>query len=81
LIIPRIRLGKRKSTEEQIINEIHFLLHGTGVRPYPLTVTETAKVLGVSRDTIYKNVKNIKDAIAFSNQKYFKISYYKLPSL
>lgn len=33
------------------------MLYGTGSRPYPLTVTETAKVLGVSRDTIYRYVK------------------------
>jgi len=41
---PHIRLQKKRSTEDQIINEIHSLLHGTGNRPYPLTVTETAKV-------------------------------------
>ena len=61
MITPRIRLEKKKSTEEQIINEIHSLLHGTGSRPYPLTVTETAKVLGVSRDTIYRYVKMMKE--------------------
>jgi hypothetical protein len=57
MITPRIRLKKKRSTEDQIINEIHSLLYGTGSRPYPLTVTETAKVLGVSRDTIYRYVK------------------------
>ncbi len=58
---PHIRLQKKRSTEEQIINEIHSLLYGTGSRPYPLTVTETAKVLGVSRDTIYRYIKKMKD--------------------
>ena len=57
---PHIKLKKKRSTEDQIINEIHSLLHGTGTRPYPLTVTETAKVLGVSRDTIYRYVKKMK---------------------
>jgi len=50
---PHIRLKKKRSTESEIINEIHSLLHDTGNRPYPLAVTETAKILGVSRDTIY----------------------------
>ncbi len=57
---PHIRLQKKRATEDQIINEIYNLLHGTGNRPYPLTVTETAKVLGVSRDTIYRYVKKMK---------------------
>lgn len=56
-----IRLQKKKATEEQIINEIHSLLHGTGPRPYPLSVTETAKLLGVSRDTIYRYIKKMKE--------------------
>lgn len=30
-------------------------------QPYPLTVTETAKVLGVSRNTIYRYVKKMKE--------------------
>jgi len=53
---PHIRLQKKRSTEEQITNEIHSLLHGTGFRPYPLTVTEAAKVLGVM-GTIYRYIK------------------------
>lgn len=57
---PHIRLQKKRATEDQITNEIYNLLHGTGNRPYPLTVTETAKVLGVSRDTIYRYVKKMK---------------------
>jgi len=56
---PHIKLQKKRSTEEQITHEIHSLLHGTGTRPYPLTVTETAKILGVSRDTIYRYVKKM----------------------
>lgn len=54
-------LGVKVDSYEQIINEIHSILHRTGSRSYPLTVTETAKVLGVSRDTIYRYVKKMKD--------------------
>ena len=32
---PHIKLKKKRSTKDQIINEIHSLLHGTGTRPYP----------------------------------------------
>jgi len=36
---------KKKSTEDQIINEIQFMLLGTRNRPYPHTMTETVKGL------------------------------------
>ncbi len=57
---PHIKLKNKRTTEDQIIEEIHCLLHGTGNRPYPLTVTETAKILGVSRDTVYRYIKKMK---------------------
>ena len=54
---PRIRLYGKRVTKDQIILEITNLLHGTSVRrPYSLPVQEVAKVLGVSRATIYKYI-------------------------
>jgi hypothetical protein len=38
-----IRLEKKRSIEDQIINEIQFMLLGTRGRPYPHTMTETVK--------------------------------------
>jgi hypothetical protein len=40
-----IRLEKKRSTEDQIINETQFMLLGTRSRPYPHTMTETVKGL------------------------------------
>jgi hypothetical protein len=33
---------------------------GKGPRPYPVSITETTKLLGVSRDTIYRYIKKMK---------------------
>ena len=55
-----IKLHGCKSTEEQITNEIYNLITGKGSRPYPLSVTETAKMLGVSRETIYQYIRKMK---------------------
>jgi len=55
-----IKLYGRKSTEEKITNEIYNLITGKGSRPYPLSITETAKTLKVSRVTIYRYIKNMK---------------------
>jgi len=65
---PHIKLKKR-TAEEQIINEIHSLLHVTGPRQYPLTATDTAKVLGVFHDTIYRYIKKMKEKKRFSKTK------------
>ena len=55
-----IRLYGRKSTEEKITNEIYNLITDKGSRPYPLSITETAKTLQVSRVTIYRYIKKMK---------------------
>ena len=55
-----IRIRKKSATEEQITDEIFLLLYGNGSRPYSLSVTETAKTLGVSRDTVYRYIKKMK---------------------
>ena len=58
--IPRIKLNGRRAAEEQITQEISSLIHGKSVRPYPLSVTETAKLLGVCRGTVYNYLKRIR---------------------
>jgi len=58
--VPRICLRGRRASEEKIAQEISDLLHGEGVRPYPLSVTETAKLLGVCRSTVYNYLKRMK---------------------
>jgi len=55
---PRVRLYGKRVTKDQIILEITNLLKGTSDRrPYSLSVQEVAKLLGVSRATIYKYIK------------------------
>jgi len=58
--IPRIRLYGKRTTEEQITQEIFNLLHGNGQRPYPLSVAEIAKIFDVNRNTIYNYIKRMK---------------------
>ncbi|MDF2423809.1 MAG: helix-turn-helix domain-containing protein [Nitrosopumilus sp.] len=55
-----IKIHGCKSIEEQITNEIHNLITGKGSRPYPLSITETAKTLGVSRETVYQYIRKMK---------------------
>jgi len=57
--IPRTRLRGKRVSEERIAQEISELLKGKGQRPYPLSVTETAKLLGVCRSTIYNYLKRM----------------------
>ncbi len=57
---PRIRLYGKRTTEEQITQEIFNLLHGNDQRPYPLSVAEIAKIFGVNRNTIYNYIKRMK---------------------
>jgi len=40
-----MRLNGRKTSEIQIVQEISDMIHGTGSRPYPIPVTEVAKML------------------------------------
>ena len=70
--IPRIKLRGRRATEEKITQEVSDLLHGNGTRPYPLSVTETAKLLGVCRSTVYNYLKRMK-TLDKSNTGRFKL--------
>lgn len=54
-----IRIHGKRLSEEQIANEIFNLISGEGPRPYPLTPTEVAKILGISRDTVYRYIKKL----------------------
>jgi DNA invertase Pin-like site-specific DNA recombinase len=58
-ITPRIRLYGKKAPQEKIAKEIRDLLEGNSSRPYPLTIIEIAKVLGVSRGTVYNYINRM----------------------
>ncbi len=75
--IPRIKLNGRRAAEEQITQEISSLIHGKSVRPYPLSVTETAKILGVCRTTFYNYLKRIRE----NQLEKTNTGRYKLPKI
>ena len=56
---PRMHLHSKKASETQIIQEISEMINGTGSRPYPLPITEVAKMLGVCRKTVYNYIKRM----------------------
>jgi len=55
-----IKIHGSKATKEEITDEIYNLITGRGSKPYPVSITETARLLGVSRDTIYRYIKKMK---------------------
>jgi len=59
LIIPRVKLYGKKVPQEKIAQEIRDLLEGNSSRPYPLTIAEIAKVLGVCRQTVYNYINRL----------------------
>jgi len=59
LIIPRVKLYGKKAPQEKIAQEIRDLLEGNSSRPYPLTIAEIAKVLGVCRQTVYNYINRL----------------------
>lgn len=56
----RIRLNGKKATQDQIANEIYNLIMGKGSRPYPASISETARLLGISRETVYQYIKKLR---------------------
>ena len=58
-VIPRIKLYGKKAPQEKITKEIRDLLEGNATRPYPLTIAEISKVLGVCRKTVYNYINRI----------------------
>ena len=59
-VTPRIRLYGKRAQQERISKEIRDLLEGNASRPYPLTIAEIAKVLGVCRQTVYNYINRLK---------------------
>lgn len=59
MIIPRVKLYGKKAPQEKIAQEIRDLLEGNSSRPYPLTIAEIAKVLGVCRQTVYNYINRL----------------------
>ncbi|HEY8110521.1 MAG TPA: helix-turn-helix domain-containing protein, partial [Candidatus Nitrosotenuis sp.] len=60
----RVKIDGRRTTREALTQEITSLFLGTSPRrPYPLSVTEIAKTLGISRETTYLYLKRAKDQI------------------
>ena len=67
-----MRINGKRSSEEKITQEITKLVHGNGYRPYPLSVTETAKLLGVCRSTVYNYLKRMQ-SLEKSRTGHFKL--------
>lgn len=62
IVRSRVRVNGRRITREHLLQEITELLQGTSQRrPYPLTVTEVAKLLNTTRQTIYNYIKHSKE--------------------
>jgi hypothetical protein len=55
-----MRLYGKKTTHSKITEEISSLLNGNSSRPYPLSVAEIAKVLGVCKKTVYNYINKTK---------------------
>ena len=58
-VTPRIKLYGKKATQDKITKEIKDLLEGNSARPYPLTIAEISKVLGVCRKTVYNYINRM----------------------
>jgi len=55
----RLELYGKKVTQDDILEEIYRLLYGKGDRPYPLKPSEIAKVIDLSRDSVYNYIKKL----------------------
>lgn len=58
----QLKLYNKKATSEDILIEINNLLYAKGHRPSPLKPSEIAKVLGLSRKTVYNYIKKLSKA-------------------
>lgn len=64
---PRLRLQGKRATRDELVTEIVSLLNCTSVRrPYPLSITEVAKIFSVSRQTIYTYLKAAKEKVSMA---------------
>ena len=55
----KLSLYGKKATSDNILEEIHRLLYAKGNRPYPLRPSEIAKIIGVSRKTVYDYIRKL----------------------
>ncbi|MBT8242586.1 MAG: HTH domain-containing protein, partial [Nitrosopumilus sp.] len=55
----KLKLYGKKTTPDDILAEIYQLLYAKGERPYPLRPSEIAKIIGVSRKTIYNYINKL----------------------
>jgi len=55
----RLQLYGKKVTQDDILEEIYRLLYGKGNRPYPLKPSEIAKVIDLSRYSVYNYIKKL----------------------
>jgi len=67
---------RQKTTYSKITEEINALLNGNSNRPYPLSVAEIAKVLKISRKTVYNYINKIpkQESIARLPSGHFALS-------
>lgn len=57
-----VRIDGKRVERKTLAKEIFSLLKGTSERrPYPVTVTDVSKILGISRETIYVYIRNFRD--------------------
>lgn len=59
--IPKLKIRGKRATAEQIESEISALIHGNGSRPYPISTSEVARILGISRTTVYYYLNRLKE--------------------
>ena len=57
----KLKLYGKKATQDDILEEINRLLHATGNRPFPLKPSEIAKIIGMSRQSIYNYIKKLSE--------------------
>jgi len=55
----RLQLYGKKVTQDDILEEIYRLLYGKGDRPYPIKPSEIAKVIDLSRYSVYNYIKKL----------------------
>lgn len=55
----KLKLYGKRTTPDDILEEINRLLYAKGNRPYPLKPVEIAKAIGVSRKTVYNYIKKL----------------------
>ncbi len=55
----KLQLYGKRTTPDDVLDEINRLLYAKGNRPYPLKPIEIAKAIGVSKKTVYNYIKKL----------------------